>query len=159
MEDISPRHKQARELAAAGIPVFPCLIDGKAPVGWLVPNGLKDRTTDLNLIDKWWASGDWNVGVVPEDMGCYVVDLDTKYEHKNGLETWGRLCEENAWTPEYELTVKTPSGGFHIWKRGSMAPSVGTVRKGLGPGIDIRGRESYVLIPPSIINGVEYTIA
>lgn len=159
MPYISARHEAARALAEAGIPVFPCLINDKPPVGWLVPNGLKDRTADIYQIDKWWAQGDWNLAVVPEDMGCTVIDLDTKHANKDGLATWDALCREHGWTPTYKLIVRTPSGGFHCWFRGSSPPSVGTARKGLGPGIDTRGIESYVLMPPSAIDGTEYSYA
>lgn len=155
MPYISPRHEAAAALASAGIAVFPCLINDKRPVGFLVFNGLKDRTTDLKLIDKWWSQGDWNVAIVPEDMGCYVVDIDTK--HHDGLATWNALCAEHAWAPTYSCVVRTPSGGWHLYYRGSQANSVGTPRRGLGPGIDVRGREGYVLVPPSVIDGREYS--
>lgn len=153
----SPRHEAAVALAGAGIPCFPCLINDKPPVGWLVPNGLKDRTTDLLLLDKWWAQGDWNVAIVPEDIGCYVVDIDTK--HHDGLAVWLALCAEFGWSPTSSCVVRTPSGGWHLYYRGSQANSVGTPRRGLGPGIDIRGREGYVLVPPSVIDSTEYTFA
>ena len=154
MPDISPRHEAAATLAHAGIPVFPCLINDKKPVGWLAPNGLKDRTTDTNVIAKWWGQGDWNLAVVPNDLGCYVVDIDAK---RDGLTTWLALCQEQGWEPAAPLVVCTPSGGWHLYYKGSHANSVGTPRRGLGPGIDIRGREGYVLVPPSVINGVGYT--
>lgn len=155
MADTSQRHSVARALASAGIPVFPCLINDKPPVGWLVPNGLKDRTIDPVLVDRWWSEGDWNLGIVPEDLGCYVVDIDTK--HHDGLAAWLALCAEHAWAATCSCVVKTPSGGWHLYYRGSQANSVGTRTRGLAPGIDIRGREGYVLVPPSAINGVEYT--
>jgi len=156
MQDVSPRLAAALELASAGIPTFPCLINGKAPVGWLVPNGLKDRTCDPILLQKMWAQGDWNLVIVPDDLGCFVADIDPRHD---GLTTWRALCEEHGWAPWAELQVNTPSGGWHLYYKGSHANSVGTPRRGLGPGIDIRGREGYVLVPPSIIDGVEYRYA
>lgn len=158
MPYISARHEAAATLAQAGIAVFPCLINDKPPVGWLVPRGLKDRSCDPLLIDKWWSQGDWNVGVVPDDLGCAVIDLDVK-DGKNGLETWGNICSDQGWEPVYKLVIRTPSGGFHLWFHGSLPGSVGTLRRGLGPGIDVRGRETYVLLPPSIVDGVEYSYA
>ena len=127
-------------------------------MGWLVPNGLKDRTTDLALVDKWWGQGDWNLAVVPEDLGCFVVDIDMKHGN-NGLEVWQALCAEHGWTATCSCVVRTPSGGWHLYFRGSQANSVGTPKRGLGPGIDIRGREGYALVPPSVVAGVEYTYA
>jgi hypothetical protein len=156
MLDISPKHATALMLADAGIPCFPCGINAKEPVGWLVHRGLKDRTCDRALIDKWWTQGDWNVAIVPDDLGCYVVDIDIR---DGGLDVWRALCEEHGWHGAASCMVRTPSGGWHLYYRGSHANSVGTAKRGLGPGIDIRGREGYVLIPPSIIDGTEYTFA
>lgn len=51
------------------------------------------------------------------------------------------------------LVVETPSGGQHLYYNGSLP---GTAAK-LGPGIDTRGRASYVLAPPSIVDGRQYT--
>ena len=151
---MSPRHAAALELAAAGVPVFPCAVNGKDPVGWLVHHGLKDRTTDALLIDRWWAQGDWNLAIVPDDLGYFVVDIDPKH---GGLQSWLALCQEQNWAPTAALVVCTPSGGWHLYYRGSTANSVGTAQRGLGPGIDVRGRDGYVLVPPSVIAGVEYT--
>jgi hypothetical protein len=49
--------------------------------------------------------------------------------------------------------VRTPSGGRHYYFKGSAPTSAGR----LAPGVDVRARGGYVLIPPSVVNGVTYT--
>lgn len=43
---------EALELAAVGWPIFPLAPRGKQPLGHLVPHGLKDATTDPELITE-----------------------------------------------------------------------------------------------------------
>jgi hypothetical protein len=136
---LSPRHAAARALAAAGIPVLPC--DGKrANCG---KGGLHNRTTDLEQIDRWWATGDWNVAIVPEDQGLCVIDVDRK---NGGYQT--------LWSLNLPPTrvIDTPSYGVHLYFKGSLPSSV----EKLGAGIDTRGRDSYVLVPPSVIDDRMY---
>ena len=134
---MSPRHRAALEYAARGIPVFPCAVNGKRPV---TAHGFHDRTTDTVQIERWWGAADYNLAIVPEDAGWCVIDVDPKN---------GGAIPKNL--PETHM-VRTPSGGLHLYFAGSLPPSSGRI----GPGIDTRGRSSYVLVPPSIINGVEY---
>jgi len=140
----SPRYLTAVAWAEAGIPVFPCVVNGKTPA---TPHGFKDRTTLRDRIDLYWSNEDFNLAIVPEDLGCFVVDIDNKH---NGLELWQNLIHDKFAPPT--RTIVTPSGGLHLYFRGSLPPSAGRC----GKGIDIRGRGSYVLIPPSIVSGREY---
>ncbi|MGD9881231.1 MAG: bifunctional DNA primase/polymerase [Reyranella sp.] len=140
----SERHRQALALATAGIPVFPCVPNGKPPA---VENGFLRSTTDIEQINAWWAEADYNIGVVPERAGWAVVDLDGK----EGWDAWTRLVREHRGVPE-TYAVRTPRGGLHLYYEGSL-PS--TVKK-LGDGVDTRGRGGYVLVPPSVVDGKPY---
>ena len=132
---MTPRHAEALRLAALGIPVLILRPGRKEPA---TKNGHKDRTTDPELINLWFDGPfDWNIGIIPEDQGLCVVDVD--------------LPEIPPELPITE-TVKTPSGGFHLYYAGSLRPSVGK----LMPGVDTRGEDSYVLVPPSIVDGKNY---
>lgn len=143
--DMTPRHKRAREYAEAGFPVFPCVVNGKQPA---TPNGFKDASTDIDQIDAWWAEGDYNIGLCPEEVGWCVIDLDPGAE-----EHWVSLLKDNGQHPiTYEVT--TPRGGRHIYFMGSLPASTSK----LGPHIDTRGRGSYVLVPPSVIDGKLYEV-
>lgn len=141
LEIISPRLKTALAYAAQGIPVFPCIRGGKEPARG---QSYLTATTDPETIRHIWAEDDYNLGVCPETAGWGVVDLD-------GAE--GMAWEGLRQTPPTR-TVATPSGGLHLYFEGSLPCSV---RK-LGPGIDTRGRGSYVLVPPSVVDGKPYTL-
>ena len=141
---MTPRHLQALAYAREGIAVFPCVVGGKAPA---CPNGFKDRTANEVIINSWWRTADYNIGVVPEDAGLCVIDVDPK---NGGLDTWAALtCDK---PPRITRTIITPSGGYHFYFYGSLPSSAGR----LGPGVDTRGRNSYCLVPPSQIDGVLY---
>ena len=142
----SPRYLAAVTYAQAGIPVFPCLVGGKKPA---TKHGFRDRSLDRATIDAWWLTADYNIGIVPEDAGWCVIDIDVK---NAGFENWNREWRWKVTDPFQ--TIVTPSWGLHLYYYGSLPPSAGK----LGPGIDTRGRDSYVLVPPSIINGVEYWV-
>ena len=126
----------ALELAAKGVPVFPCLPKGKNP---LTAHGFKDRTTDPAIIAAWWAANpDANIGLVPGDRDRTVIDLDGTLGAENWAIEWGEFSKT--------YTVRTPSGGRHLYFAGTLD----TNRK-LAPGIDIRSTRGYVLAPPSIV--------
>lgn len=148
---ISALHKAARSYAEQGIPVFPCVPGTKRPA---TENGFKDATTDLAVIDALWAEQDYNLALSPEAAGWAVIDSDGGAV---GEATWAALQAEHGLAPEtYE--VDTPGGGIHRYFAGSLPPSVGTEHKGLGPKLDTRGRGSYVLVPPSVVDGKFYRV-
>lgn len=144
---ISPLHEAARAWAQAGFAVFPCSAGTKLPTAG--SKGLDDATTDLAQIDRWWSTDpSFNVGVAPARTGMFVLDVDPPL----GAETLARLTAENGALPD-TLTIKTPRGGLHHWFTGDIPSSV----QKLGAKLDTRGRGGYVLVPPSIVNGVEYS--
>jgi hypothetical protein len=131
-------HLAALELAAKGVPVFPCIPKGKRPA---TKNGFKDRTVDVLLINRWWEENpEYNIGIVPADCGFAVVDLDGS----KGLMSWR---DEYDWQSPATQMVRTPSGGLHLYYIGNVRPSASK----LGPGIDTRGEDSYALAPPSYV--------
>lgn len=150
---VSQLHAAARAAAMRGKPVFPLAPNSKVPLISKAEggNGVHDATTDLTQIDEWWTTcPDANIGWCPEGAGMCLADLDTK--KADGVGTWNRLCAEHGMAPATDLVIATPSGGRHICYQGSLPP---TQRK-IGEGIDTRGRYSYGLLPPSVIDGVAY---
>jgi len=135
---ISALHKAALEYAARGWPVFPCLPGQKQPA---VEGGFKAATTDPAQIDAWWAEADYNVAFEPEQAGLAVIDVDPGAD----------IAPLNL-PDTYE--VETPRGGSHFYFVGSMRASASK----LGEHIDTRGRGSYVLLPPSQVNGNPYHV-
>jgi hypothetical protein len=141
-------HQAALDYAAKGVKVFPCISDAdgrpllpkerKRPA---TAHGHEDATADIEQINRWWTDNpDYNIAICPEDMGWAVIDIDP-----------------GADTSQLELpptkTVKTPRGGWHLYYTGSLPPSASTK---LGPHIDTRGQRSYILVPPSVVNGSPY---
>jgi hypothetical protein len=143
-QPISPRHAMALAYADA---VFPCVVGGKEPA---VPGGFHAATNDRAIIDAWWSRADYNIGVEPERAGWCVVDIDPK---NGGDATWGQLAAEYGLAPT--RTVRTPSGGLHLYFAGSLSCSAGKI----GPGVDTRGHSGYVLVPPSLVDGKPYVEA
>lgn len=141
---ISPRHAAAREYASQGIRTFPTQVDGKRPLPGT--RGHLDATTDIAIIDAWWAQADYNVAIVPGSVGWFVVDVDPR---KGGDVTWNALAREHGIGPTF--VVKTPSGGHHFYFKGNLPPGTNV----LGPGVDVRGRSSYVLAAPSYVIDTE----
>lgn len=144
-------HAAARDLAAKGIPVFPIRPGTKYPA---FKRSFYDATTDLKQINAWWERADYNIGMCPDDVGWCVVDVDTK-AGAEGEQTLAELEKIHGQLSD-TLITRTPSGGRHLYFQGSLRASQG--KSGLGPGLDTRGYGSYVLAPPSIVAGVEYTV-
>lgn len=128
----SPRHKAALDLAAQGIPIFPCR--GKQPA---TEHGFKSETTDAGTINGWWAQEDYNIGVRPCHMGLVAIDLD--HAKPNGVSQ----AVLDMLPPT--RTHRTPSGGEHrlylSWETFGNAV--------LAVNVDVRSANGYILWPPS----------
>lgn len=79
--------------------------------------------------------------------GIWVLDLDRK-NGKDGLRAMTELAADHGGLPD-TYTVKTKSGGFHLYWRWPDAPDSGPApqirnRAGLLPGVDVRGEGGYV---------------
>ena len=134
---ISPIHEAALAYVRQGVPVIPTQIHGKeAVVKWQT-----SRLRNEDLVDFIWAGVDHNLAIVPGDMGECVVDADGQA----GIFEWEQLVTAHGCAPT--KTAVTPNGGLHIYFKGSLPPTV----KKLAPHIDTRGRDSYVLVPPSVL--------
>lgn len=135
---ISTLHQAALEWAASGIPVFPCVADGKSPA---TEHGFHDATTNEEQINEWWTEDpNYNVAISPGQVGWTVVDVDPGA---------AALDFETA-----TYTVRTPRGGTHHYYSGA-APST---QSKVAEHVDTRGIGGYVLIPPSIVNGKPYEV-
>jgi hypothetical protein len=146
----SEKHLAALAYARKGIPVFPTLADDpdmlakdlKQPA---CAGGFKSATCDVGQIDAWWTRNpNFNVAASPDDAGMCVLDIDEP----------GALLDLELEFGVFPatLTSRTRSGGLHIWFKGRL----GSTQK-RRPGVDTRGENSYVLLPPSEIHGQRYT--
>ncbi len=155
----------ALALALKGLHVFPITPGEKAPP--LVKQWQISATTNPGDINLWWDQ--WpnaNIGCHVGASGHVVLDIDVKngvdgFETLRGLEMrYGITNFLDAEGGRHPLpptgwNVETPSGGLHIWytlpKGLTIANSVGK----LGPGVDVRSLNGYVLMPPSKLDAME----
>jgi hypothetical protein len=89
-----------------------------------------------------------NWAIEPGRAEYTVIDIDPK---NGGDETWAEL--EARYGRVSTREVRTPSGGRHLWFRGTVP----AVNRRLGRGIDTRCFGGYVLLPPSRVKGRTYT--
>lgn len=135
----------AREYAAYGIPVFPCVPGQKHP---LTEHGFHDASADANAVASWWSR--WpeaNIGLpTGAASGVDVVDVDV-HSRGDGYESFSR-AEELGLTSDWAWQVRTPSGGLHAY---FIRWFDGEQRSWALPGhhVDFRGDGGYVIAPPS----------
>jgi putative DNA primase/helicase len=126
----------------------PCRNQGKHPI---LPRGFKLATTDPNQVEAWHKTyPDANWGMRTGDRatggaGILVVDLDPK---NHGFDTWDMLSLNH---PDREETIKVITGnlGQHRWYKFPEGLNLRSSAGTLGPGVDIRANNGYVVIPPS----------
>jgi Bifunctional DNA primase/polymerase, N-terminal len=130
----------ALDYAARGLPVFPCMPRGKTPA---VGRGFHAATTNPATIRRYWTDPERNIGI-PTGMpsGIWVLDIDG-VEGEASL----RALETKHGAIPKTRTVVT-ARGKHAWFAypGAVPTTVGRI----GPGIDTRGDDGYVVVPPSI---------
>ncbi len=116
----------------------------------LTANGLKDASTDPDVVARWWQT--WpsaNIGVLtgPPSKNLVVLDFDGgKYDEDafhRVQDLLGDLPFSTGWT------VKTGTG-FHLWFQSDQAGQIKNSASKLSPGVDIRGAGGYVVAPPSL---------
>ncbi|MEO0624095.1 MAG: bifunctional DNA primase/polymerase [Pseudomonadota bacterium] len=143
--DLSAAGKAALEVAASGLPVFPCNRE-KRP---LVENGFKAATTDPKQVRRWWSRHRAALIGVPCGLPDTfdVVDLDKPKE--------GQPHDGEAFIREHypealeaaEIVVRSQSGGLHLY----FAPGTDGLKNRAGrlPGVDTRASGGYVCVPGS----------
>lgn len=139
--------------AELGWPVFPVEPKGKRPLGRLVPHGLKEATTDVDVVMRWWRSASKaNVGLAT-GHAFDVLDIDSEEAHR-------ALRRAIALQPEGAPTIDGPTcdtggGGWHVY----VQPlGIGNKAGLLGEKLDWRGAGGYVVAPPSVHpSGKRYT--
>lgn len=134
----------ALRMAAAGFAVFPLRPGSKKPYSG---EGVSVATTDAARIRQWFAERpQMNFGVSTTDR--VVLDVDVKHGQP-GLETLEKLGA----LPD-TLQVVTPSGGLHIYFDLFHAG-----QSDLGPGVNVRSFNGYVVGPGSVVDGRPYRVS
>lgn len=166
----------ALQYARRGWPVFPCrehdgeayrnrkgeMVTPKAKQPY-VATGFKVATTDEDQIRAWWrrwpnAMIGLPLGAVTRDGdGFFALDFDPRIDEETGEEFTldllkERLIAQMGCDLPGSLSVRTPSGGVHVYLR-QPRDGGGEIRNrgNLPVHVDVRGRGGYVIAPPSRI--------
>ena len=148
---------RALQFAARGWYVFPLRPGDKRPLPGFT-NWEARATRDRTQITEWWTGAPYNIGIATSPSGLLVIDCDTS----SGADPsqW-RLVGADVEIVGHRLpktfSVRTPSGGLHLYFKATEQPLRNTAGK-LGFGIDTRGIGGYVVGPGSVCSGRYYTI-
>jgi len=135
------KNKQAAlSYANKGWKVFPVTPNQKRPLTELAPQGHKNATSDLAIIEQWWTKYPTaNIGLNLEASGLVCVDVDS-YKEDCAFDTYMQARE----LPE-TLQQRSARGGTHyVFRSPPDAEYPGT----LGKSIDLK-HKGYILLGPS----------
>ncbi len=118
-------------------------------------------TTDPERIARCWANGPFNVGVATGPSGLVVVDLDKPkgngdVDMPDGMTNLLALCERAGQQLPATHTVRTASGGWHMYFTARAGARLGNTAGRLGPLIDTRAWGGHVVAAGSVVNGSAY---
>lgn len=140
-------HLQALACARLGWPVFPCKPDSKTPA---TRHGYRDATTDPEQISRWFKDRpDRNIAVATGAPGPDVLDANNHGPAGTGFAALN-LLRDTGLLDHAAAEVRTPHGGWHYYFAGSHRPSAHLPAHH----IDFIGAGGYVLIPPSMLDGI-----
>ncbi len=135
----------ARSLASAGVPVFPCLPEGKRP---LTRRGFLDASSNAAKVAAWWSrTPRANIGIpTGEASGVVVVDVDV-HGPTDGRIAWKRAAAAGL-VSGAGLLVRTPTGGTHAYFPATPGREQRSWQAAAA-GVDFRGDGGYIIAPPS----------
>lgn len=112
----------------------------------LLPNGLKNATTEPGIIHVWWSLWlDANIGLTAGiESGFWALDIDPD---KGGDLSLEALLAQHGPLPDTP-TARTGSGGQHLLFAHPGTPIRNRVR--FAPGLDTRGDGGYIVASPSL---------
>ncbi|MGP4085782.1 bifunctional DNA primase/polymerase [Streptomyces sp. KR55] len=124
-------------------------------------------TTDPDRIRAAWSAGAFNVGIAPGPSGLVVVDLDVPKEKDGkgssaapcGATSFLALCERagESWPTTY--TVRTPSGGLHLYFTAPAGIHLHNTARTLAPYVDTRAWGGNVVAAGSVTPQGAYEVA
>lgn len=132
-----------------------CGAPGKHPIGRLVSHGVHDATADRSKIQRWlsaYPDANWALatGATRGEHFLVVVDVDPR---NGGDESLAELEAKHGVLPETPR-VLTGGGGTHYYFRSCEFTRCAI----LGPGLELKGANGYVVAPPSLhASGSRYT--
>ena len=134
--------------------VFPCMPGDKRPA---VNKWEQRASTDY----RDWPSPRHNTGIACGPSHLVVLDLDTHGtgapDVRSGRDALIKLCEQAGQPWPATHTVRTPSGGWHLYFQAPDGVEIRNSVARIGPMIDVRACGGYVLSAGSVIGGRAYT--
>ena len=129
-------------------------------------------TTDALRIRRCWEHGTYNIGIACGPSRLVVIDLDTPKPGeqppaewagepgiRDGADVLAALCERHGTPFPFDTyTVRTGSGGMHLYFTAPAGLEVRNSVGRLGWLIDTRARGGYVVAAGSIVAGRAYTV-
>ncbi len=142
--------KEALRYAASGVHVFPCR--GKIP---LTPHGVHDASTDEEqLRQRWLRYPNANIAIATGASNFVVIDVDKK-NGVDGYRSFDQCLARYGDLPSTRM-ASTPNAGMHLYFRHPEGVTIRPSASMLGEGVDVRAGSSYVIAPPSSIDGKHY---
>ncbi|WP_406311004.1 bifunctional DNA primase/polymerase [Streptomyces thermoviolaceus] len=113
-------------------------------------------TTDPDRIRAAWSAGAFNVGIATGPSGLVVVDLDMPKDKGSssdapcGAAVFLALCERagEPWPTTY--TVRTPSGGMHLYFTAPPGVELHCTARTVAPNVDTRAWGGNIVAAGSI---------
>lgn len=143
----------AKEYCVAGYKLIPLRRNQKIPA---ISNWQDRATDDPDQLKAWLSQyNTQNIGLVTGDQnGIFVLDIDTKHGAK-GLETMKALIDKHGHLPKTPAQ-RTPSGGYHYIFKLPKDVHIQNSASVIGPGLDIRGHNGFIVVSPSRTEEGEY---
>lgn len=143
----------AKYFLSKGRPIFPLGYHAKVPPK--DSTGLRDAsTTEPNTLNQWLLTyPGCNWGYCPAMGGETVIDLDN-HKDKNGEKNLFDWLKEIGRTLPPTFTVRTPTGGKHLYFKGALPTSKDNFKLG----VDVHSAKAHVVVPGSVVKAGAYTI-
>lgn len=143
------KQQAAMELIRLGLSLIPLVPGGKTPAGpWA-----RGEWSYSALMGHLAANPDANIGVVAGSVSYNLVVVDVDRHDTDGP-AYMRDFERTHGRLPRTLSVRTPSGGTHLYYRFDDAEPLPRNSTNAEVGVDIRGEGGYAVAPPSAIPGV-----
>ncbi|MEV6840963.1 bifunctional DNA primase/polymerase [Streptomyces sp. NPDC051133] len=122
-------------------------------------------TTDPDRIRAAWSAGAFNIGIATGPSGLVVVDLDIPKQNSqgsadapDGATTLSALCERAGvpWPTTY--TVRTPSGGMHLYFTSPPGVRLPCTAKTVAPNVDTRAWGGNIVAAGSVTTAGAYEV-
>ncbi|WP_432092294.1 bifunctional DNA primase/polymerase [Streptomyces sp. bgisy100] len=163
-----PLLRAAHEATARGWHIFPLVPGGKRPA---IRSWEPRATDDARRISACWTAGRYNLGIAAGPSRLVIIDLDVPKHDRDlppagtpaavgcGADMLAVLAEDRRQPfPGDTYTVRTPTGGAHLYFEAPEGPELRNTAGTLGWKIDTRAVGGYVVGAGSTVSGEPYTV-